>query len=181
MRVRACLVIAVVALTGCSPDKKPDRSRAPAEPQTEPVAYALDRATLRELRHDYGRIVTDGREVAASEWDAYIGIVLVTYLEDHGIRLDDGPAELLREAERISRAQEAELMLLGDWHRRRYAKRLARLSPPAGELGDFHAEFTEEELPRAEAERAMRDWLRVFRQALANVSPETVVVIPLLE
>jgi hypothetical protein len=178
VRVSACLVIVALGVAGCSSKDAPERPRTAPEPEPAGVAYALDRSRLRELKYDYGLIVTDGREVASGPWDPYMGVVLAEYLEEkHRIKLLDGPADLDREVERIARAQEASLMLLSDWHRRRYAQRLADVNPPEDELEDFYVEFSEEQEP--EIGRGMVDWLRIFRASLAHARGKTVVAIPL--
>jgi hypothetical protein len=178
VRVSACLLFVALCLAGCSSKDAPERRPAPPGPEPAGVAYAIDRDTLRDLRYDYGLIVTDGREVATGTWDGYVAVVLAEYLDEkHGIKLLDGPAELDREVERIARAQEASLVVLGDWHRRRYAERLADVNPSEDELEKFYVEFSEEQEP--EIGRGMLDWLRIFRASLAHARGETVVAIPL--
>jgi hypothetical protein len=177
VKLKLCLCAVLVGLAGCSSDERRESgSKAPPQPTAEPVAYALDRATLRELEHDYGRIVTDGQEVASSEWDAYTGVVAAMFLEGKGIRLLDAPPRLARIAQRISKAQQVELTLLDDTLRRRYAAKLAALKPDEDELARFYEEFSEEAVP--DVGRGMLDWVRVYRESLARARGETVVAIP---
>jgi hypothetical protein len=104
-------------------------------------------------------------------------VVLSEWLEDHGVRLDV-PEELRPMAERVGSEQELPLLVVGAEHRR-YAGELARLEPSPAELQSFYERFTEQR--SAEAGRAMRDWLRVFRAAVDRADDEHVVVIPVLD
>ena len=179
MKRTAGLLLALALLAGCSSEDEPTRRTEPPAPTPAPApaAFALDKNALRRLPADYGVLEREGRAVGSTEWDPYLAAVLAEYLGGRGIRLDELPKRLEELAIQVSERQEVAVMLLTDAHRRRYARRLARLRPGEDELARFYERFSEETDP--DAGRGMLDWLRVLRVALPEARGETTVVVPL--
>jgi hypothetical protein len=175
------LVVAISASAGCGqgdrpPPEREQRATATTDASDTPVAYELPTGAARRLAAaDATRVLErEGRVVATSEWDVYTAVVLSEWLDHHGVRLDV-PSDLRSVVRRVANEQELPLLVVSSEHRR-YSEALARMRPTAHQLRSFYERFTGER--SAEAGRAMRDWLRVFRRAVEAVDAEHLVVIP---
>jgi hypothetical protein len=178
-------LVALAAPAGCgqAERKAQQRTTPTATTTTEdsayPVAYELRRAAGRKLAaaNAWRVLEREGRVVATSEWDVYTAVVLSAWLDHHGVRLDV-PSDLRSVLRRVAHEQELPLLLVSSEHRR-YAGALARMRPTARRLRSFYERFTGER--SADAGRAMRDWLRVFRLAVDAVDAEHIVLIPVAD
>ena len=118
------------------------------------------------------------RPVARTEWDDYVTVVLLEYLDEkRGVDLLHSRFD--RIAKRIGDEQDATTIVLSYDQRRRYARRLARLHPSGKELRRYYERFTEERAP--DIGEGMQRALEVVRAGLRRTTPHEVVVMPLLQ
>ena len=172
---RMLALLAVLALTGCggggSAGERPAAERTPAE---YPAAYEVARDELGALAERPPPEAVEGAEVVAStSWDSYALAVLVIWLSEHGVDLDEprDPA-----ADAIEEAWGTPVLVLTDEHARRYGRRLARLRPSEAKLRAYYEGLSSE--PLGVAGQAMADYLDIVREALGRATGDRAVVIP---
>ena len=128
-----------LALAGCgaqdaaAPAPAPSPRPAAATPANGPVAYVMPRSAAPSLGGADPFEQAEG--FAESEWEGYPAIVLIEWLGDRGIDLEE-PPDLRRVSERLAREQELPLVFIAPEHRR-FAARLDRLRPSDETLQRF--------------------------------------------
>ena len=133
----------------------------------------LPNVALDRLRIDYDRCL---REQSQSEidydWSGYFLVILLSYLEEHGIDLMKSTYDVLTHELSISR--EMTIFILTPDHRDRYLSSLDPARFSADELRDYYNAFNETNEPQAG--EAMLSGIEFLRQSLAGLRNGSVVV-----
>jgi hypothetical protein len=178
------MILALLACTsvgGC----RDEADVPPRPPSATPgsseyaVAYAVARDDVPKLaRKALPEALDDKKVVASSQWKPYTLLVLLEWLHERGIDLEPPPA-FDAAVTKIGDRWDVPLLLVTAEHKRRYQRRLQRVTADRDELRDFYNEFNADSWP--EAGIAMADWLRIVKASTVAATPRRTVVIPVTD
>ncbi len=142
-----------------------DGLRAAATPQRSWLGRPKDRYW------DY--LKEHGREVSQYEWSGYILATLLPFLEERH-QIDLMTSEFDQLSTYLVEKRGATHFVFTEGHKRQYLDKLNPQSFSADVLGKYYNEFNEVDEP--DAGRWMLDGIRCFRESLAQVDANTVIV-----
>jgi hypothetical protein len=129
---------------------------------------------VEHLRSDYGECLeTGGESVADYDWSGYVIATLLSYLDEHGIKLMQSSHDEL--TQQLSQTQEATIFILTAAHKEAYLDRLTPEHFLSDDLRDYFNDFNATD--EVEIGQAMLDGIHSIHQSLSALDQDSVVVL----